>query len=86
MKSEEVIKLIDKNGLSEAEKLLHQIGYSYKEIREMLDSVKEHYSHSDNDWIYCAGHLKCYESEKERYRKEIDKRISKKNMVKNLGH
>lgn len=49
MKSEEVIKLIDKNGLSETEKLLHQIGYSYKGIREMLDSVKEHYSHSDND-------------------------------------
>jgi len=81
MKLEEVIKLIDKNGLSETERLLHQIGYSYKEIREMLDSVKEHYSHSDNDWIYCAGcagHLKCYESEKQRYRKEIDKRVSER--------
>lgn len=69
MKSEEVIKLIDKNGLSETEKLLGQIGYSYKEIREMLDSVKKHYSHSDNDWIYCAGHLKCYESEKREIQK-----------------
>lgn len=78
MKSEEVIKLIDKNGLSETEKLLGQIGCSYKEIREMLDTVKKHYSHSDNDWIYCTGHLKCYESEKERYRKEIDKRVNER--------
>ena len=77
MKLEEVIKLIDKNGLSETEKLFHQMGYSYKEIREMLDSVKEHYSHSDNDWIYCAVHLKCYESEKQRYQ-EIDKRVSER--------
>ena len=78
MKSKEVIKLIDKNGLSETEKLLHRIGYSYNEIRKMFDSVKEHYSHSDNDWGYCAGHLKCYESEKQRYRKEIDKRVSER--------
>lgn len=60
MLKSQLVRLINKNGLKESEEILINCGFSLKEIKEMLESVKEYFL--EDGWDDCYKKLKCYKT------------------------